>query len=233
MWQQKPTDYDLAWGAAKNHCDNLKYAGFTDWRLPTSLELLTISNIDRESLETNFQLDHTAMLWSSDEDVNPNNNNAWILNGGEYIRSRDYYGLGYPLCVRGTMPSSTLSSSTTSNGDVIVTDNKTGLIWQKTIPSDSSSFVNALIYCKDLEYAGYSDWRLPNRNELVSLVNYKKYNPASNFPNMPSEKFWTSSAEGSYDGLYVDFNDGQISTRALTGTRSNLLRVRCVRGGPN
>ncbi len=230
MWQQEMSDY-TTWGYAKSYCDNLTYAGFDDWRLPTSLELFTIHNIGSDSVETNFQA--SSRLWSSDKDVT-NDTKAWRFNGSS-LSSLDYNNNAGVLCVRGTtMPSSTLTSST-NNGDVIVTDNKTGLIWQKTISSNSFAYVNALAYCQNLEYAGYSDWRLPNRNELASLVNYKKSNPASNFPNMPSEEFWTSSAE--YEsipfGFYVDFSNGKIDTRSLTGTSSNQLRVRCVRGGSN
>ena len=228
MWQQEMSDYPT-WGYAKNYCDNLTYAGFDDWRLPTSLELFTIHNIGSDSVETNFQA--SSSLWSSDKDVT-NDNKAWRFHGGS-ISSLDYNNNAGVLCVRGTtMPSSTLTSST-NNGDVIVTDNKTGLIWQKTISSNSFAYVNALAYCQNLEYAGYSDWRLPNRNELASLVNYKKSNPASNFPNMPSEEFWTSSAEDAFSGFYVDFSNGEIDTRPLTGTSANQLRVRCVRGGSN
>ena len=67
-------------------------------------------------------------------------------------------------------------------GDNIVVDNNTGLQWQQ-----------ALKYCDDLSYAGYTDWRLPNKNEATTLFNYNKTaDPYSGFPDMPGEFFWTS-----------------------------------------
>lgn len=61
------------------------------------------------------------------------------------------------------------------NGDQTQTDKLTGLIWSKDAnPGSTRSWQGALDYIKELNssnYLGYSDWRLPNRNELVSLVN--------------------------------------------------------------
>ena len=117
-------------------------------------------------------------------------------------------------------------NSTTVNGDVIVTDTKTGLVWQKTYET-GKTWQAALDYCENLTYAGYSDWRLPDKNELASLVNYEKHNPASDFPDMPSENFWSSSTSV-YDtgrAWNVDFSLGTVRNYYKTVTSY----VRCVR----
>lgn len=116
--------------------------------------------------------------------------------------------------------------SSTVNGDVIVTDTKTELVWQKSYVS-AKTWQEALVYCENLTYAGYSDWRLPDKNELASLVNYEKYNPASDFPDMPSNYFWSSSTFVYNAGYawYVHFSNGRVSSN----TKTNSYYVRCVR----
>lgn len=55
---------------------------------------------------------------------------------------------------------------------------------------------DAINNCEALDYAGHSDWRLPNVNELQSLANYGTYSPAidtTKFPNTQSYYYWSSS----------------------------------------
>src|SRR5208282_6536656 len=77
----------------------------------------------------------------------------------------------------------------TDNGDQTQTDNLTGLIWPKdgSTPTVSSctgglaSWQDALTYVQCLNtnnYLGHNDWRLPNVNELASIVNGGQYDPA-------------------------------------------------------
>ena len=51
-------------------------------------------------------------------------------------------------------------------------------MWQQETPIDTYTWQEALTHCNDLTLAGYSDWRLPTRNELQSLVDYSQYYPA-------------------------------------------------------
>ena len=115
------------------------------------------------------------------------------------------------------------------SGEQVVTDSVTGLIWQKTYVT-SKTWQQALAYCESLSYGGQSDWRLPNKKELMSLVNYERYRPASDFPNMPSNWFWSSSTYvGSTNyAWYVYFNDGDVNSN----NKTNNYYARCVRGGP-
>lgn len=57
------------------------------------------------------------------------------------------------------------------NGDGTITDKLTGLMWQRVPLSTTRNWNDAIDYCSGLELAGYTDWRLPNRKELKSLVN--------------------------------------------------------------
>jgi hypothetical protein len=98
----------------------------------------------------------------------------------------------------------------TDNSNGTVTDNLTGLIWTKDTnapgpsvcnPGTSKKWQDALDYIKCLNnnsYLGHNDWRLPNRIELRSLIDYSNYNPAlptgHPFTNVQSYGYWSSSA---------------------------------------
>jgi hypothetical protein len=123
------------------------------------------------------------------------------------------------------------------NGDGTVTDTETGLMWQQ----DESGYMNwesALSYCENLELAGYNDWRLPNINELQSLVDYSKFEPAidkSFFPNAMSSYYWSSTTGSSYTGSAwdVDFSHGYVSYGYVDDGHSKSFSyyVRAVRSG--
>lgn len=55
-----------------------------------------------------------------------------------------------------------------------VTCSDTNLMWQDEISSSTYSRVKAIKYCEDLEFAGFTDWRLPNVNEAISIVDFSK-----------------------------------------------------------
>ncbi len=72
--------------------------------------------------------------------------------------------------------------SFTDNGNGTVTDNLTGLMWEKlsrngTIHevSDTFDWTNAFVkiaMLNDAKFAGHADWRLPNQRELFTLVTF-------------------------------------------------------------
>ncbi len=79
------------------------------------------------------------------------------------------------------------SASYTDNGDGTVTDNVTGLIWQKSADtdddgdidaSDKLSFEAAGMYCENLSLAGQDDWQLPTIKQLYSLMDFYGVDPS-------------------------------------------------------
>lgn len=137
----------------------------------------------------------------------------------------------------------TPSADFTDNGDGTVTHHTTGLIWQRCSLGQSWDGVNctgeatnftwkqALAAGAQNTLAGFSDWRLPNKNELTSIVEYRCWNPAVNnqqFPHTPSGWYWSSSPYAHYSGYAwgVDFSYGNVY-----GYKVSSYPVRLVRAG--
>ncbi|MBD3789674.1 MAG: DUF1566 domain-containing protein [Campylobacterales bacterium] len=125
------------------------------------------------------------------------------------------------------------SADFTKSGD-IVTDSTTGLQWQDdaTAASTQLTWQAAIDHCEALTLGGHSDWRLPNINELKSIIDRTKINPAivSGFANTSSDFYWSSTtlADNSDNAWHVYFNFGYVSYHYNKGTS---LYVRCVRAG--
>ena len=125
----------------------------------------------------------------------------------------------------------------TDNGDGTITDNVTGLMWQKEDDNISRTWESSIMYCEGLSLSNYSDWRLPNPKELKSIVDYTTYSPAIDltyFPNtiilFPNGWFyWSSTTLVNFtsDAWYVEYASGFVGSEP----KSSSGYVRCVRGG--
>ena len=108
----------------------------------------------------------------------------------------------------------------TASGNT-VSDVSTLLMWQSTFQPDAGSVADATSYCDTLALDSYSDWRLPTRAELYSIVDRSTSKPAINtsaFPATPSEPFWATLGNG------VMFDWGWTAF-------GSVRNVRCVRAG--
>jgi len=116
------------------------------------------------------------------------------------------------------------------NGDGTVTDSATQLMWKQEQEPAQMSWNDAMAL--KIDFAGYSDWRLPTINELNSIVEYSRTNPAietAYFPNTTNDWFWSSSpyAYSSYYAWIVHFGYGYDGN----GSKKSRYAVRLVRGG--
>jgi len=105
-----------------------------------------------------------------------------------------------------------------------VTDTLTGLMWQKNpnvIPK--SNWSSSLSLCDSSAVASYTDWRMPNLREMLSLIDYYYYSLAVDttaFPLLDGDDtiYWTSTSNIA-DGAYawcVDLDTGETAAANKT-----------------
>jgi hypothetical protein len=173
------------------------------------------------------------------------------------------YHAYHSVCVRLVRGTLLLGGRYQDHGDGTVTDVDTGLQWMRCLLGQTwkdgtcigeankytldAAFQAAEFLNRKSGYSNYHDWRLPAREELLTLIycsserpkiwnNTGKvcqgkferptiYQPA--FPNMSFFDVWSASdVDGSYNAWYVNFDDGY----AESDYRSNNYCVRLVRG---
>ena len=183
------------------------YCGHTDWRLPTIKELSYLVNASRfrPAIDNTF-FPHTLNnygYWSSTT-VACDVTQAWcvhFIDGNCFGQKKD--SANYVRAVRGGR--SQLLDNLIDNGDGTVSDLTTGLMWQQE-EVDRMNWQDALAYCENLELGNnpgggyYNDWHLPDRNELQSLVDYRRYKAclATTFFPEISQTSWISTLSSFY-----------------------------------
>jgi len=117
----------------------------------------------------------------------------------------------------------------------IVKDTRTHLEWQDNYNSTADkitkySWMNAISYCENLVIDGKSDWRLPNKKELVTIIDYKIYNPSINstFQKSFPGNYWSSTSvyPQHLKAWTVYFYAGFMSPEY---NKTSSFSVRCVR----
>ncbi len=134
----------------------------------------------------------------------------------------------------------------TENADGTLRDRLTGLVWSRDgrapgpaacNPGTRKTLRGALDHVACLNanaYLGKSDWRLPNRNELASLVNRGQPDSAAwlntqGFANVQAGSYWSSSNYpfNTWNTWGVSMHDGAVTSYA----KGHDIHVWPVRGG--
>jgi len=104
----------------------------------------------------------------------------------------------------------------------------------------SVTWADAITRCEKLIYAGHDDWRLPNKEELASIVDYSRAATSIDpiFGIHLTDRYWSSTTDSgnTYSAWLVDFNDvinlvSPINANIGPGPKGVALFVRPVRGG--
>jgi len=259
-WEVKTkNDYSIhgkdklyTWQGAQNFINDLnnrKFGGYNDWRLPEIQELSSIfncrygekdSNTENSAHFPNTEPAPYVTSTSLSHYNTPYNEapSAWHIDFSNGVIYERNWSLA-PVRVRAVRGEKFISYFI-DNDDGTVTDSSSGLMWQKEVKGPMT-WKQALEYCEGLNLID-NDWRLPNRNELLSLVDYSRNAPidiaAINPVFAESEAldsdslplyYWTSttSTDNIENAFMVSFRDGKVSSN--NKIHSDNIMVRAVR----
>jgi len=247
MWEDSEhvTNTKLDFDSANDYCDTLDYAGYDDWRAPNRHELAEIINYGKKNvlIDDIFNYKNGGNFWTSQPRLSStgDNSKAWSISFSDGEAYDEPKGSDFYIrCVRGKEIKDHHDFSV--KGDIVI-DNKTGLMWQNARFSAKRTWQEAIDYCKKLEFEGYDDWRLPNVNELRTImpkdgdeILFEDLSPI----DMDSGHSWSST---DYDETHARYNlnfwDAESDRDSLimmyeewTKDQNNdMMLNRCIRGG--
>ncbi len=221
IWEVKTEDGSVndkdniyTWDDSNYFTDQLCVGDYCDWRLPTVKELASIVKLGAYSpaIDTEYFPETVSSDYWSSAIYASSTIRVWGVNfnygdGNHFMKS----DVRYVRAVSGGQVQS-FDSFIIINDDGTVSDIRTGLMWQQN-KGGTKTWKDSLAYCESLTLAGYSDWRLPTREELRSLADYEKYNPAidtSVFPDAVSSYYWSSTTDANYtySAWGINFSSG-------------------------
>ncbi len=116
------------------------------------------------------------------------------------------------LCLTGLVMSGEAQAQRfVDNGNGMVTDTVTGLMWTKDAnPFGSLSWDDAMSRSSSFSISGIGGWRLPSRDELVAL--YHAIQGGHPFTGVQSSNYWSSSifADGAVHSWVVFMGNGEV-----------------------
>ncbi len=194
QWQNNTYLQNMTYADAATYCNNLFYNYLGDWRLPTISEFYDIAdrgeaNPAVSDLFNNIKTDKD--YWSQTKYSN-NKYYTFNLKFGADTTSSDN-NKRYVRCVRTDRvykwdPLFKRFTRSGSTGNII-TDNTTKLQWYDKVNQvgntpTTGTWTQAIEGCKNLTVDGKNDWRLPNINELLTIVNHYSKSKGTTFYNI-------------------------------------------------
>ncbi|WP_437819224.1 DUF1566 domain-containing protein [Sorangium sp. So ce1078] len=210
-WQQSPPAEAYTWDQAISYCDNLTLGGFSDWRLPTRIEMTSIVDftqspaIDKAAFPgARGGFHKTSSDWIltiRQAGAGAGRDYAWAFNMSDGIVSNAYSKATAASlrCVRGNGEGEAPSSpavpppdqyTVVSPGEVM--DNYTGLVWQQGYSPATMTWDEAETYCATLGLNDHA-WRLPSIRELATLVDEAQVAPSINRTMFPDTQYGARS----------------------------------------
>jgi len=113
------------------------------------------------------------------------------------------------------------------NKEQVVINMREQKMYNDSKSSEKMHFFAAWEHCVNMDYLGYTNWRVPTKDELKNLLELSRPKVKSKhaFENVKKELYWSSTKEQHESAWFVDFDLGRYSTAKYT----EKYRVMCVR----
>ena len=218
---------------ASDYCENLNYGGHDDWRAPTVKELFSI--VDWSRYDPAIDTDYFPKTPSANFiALSADDRYMWIINfsKGATRTTSDFNDKIYLRCVRGNDSFWDVRVRSDYGGpETYYIDyddshskehNKKSEIFMGGYTSYASTWEEALKYCNEQTFAGISNWRLPNINELMFFL----------FHIGGGSSFWSSTtyAEDPSGSWIFKYGSG-ISAESKNSSHDDII-VWCVADAP-
>ena len=211
---------------AAQYCENLNYGGHNDWRVPSISELFSIVDLEKydPAMNTNYFRNIPAGYFLSSslsEEIDfPDAENPFFYDLKACVWSIDFYDGSsvfcptdkdyYVRCVRGEKKTSStesydessakLAAVKTNGKSVTLINPEDNSLWQLQ-PVSKQTWKQASTYCDELNLSGLSNWRLPDKNELLAafppcedyLLGFYT-GPYGYYQTFYSKYYWSSSS---------------------------------------
>lgn len=218
------------------YCENSTLGDFDDWRLPTTMELITIldysgvnpaiaSVFDGARKDSYFT--STVAVWDPEWE-------AWVVDfrNGTTGGMTDLDEIKASVrCVRGGAPKA--GERFFAKSETVV-DTYTDLEWERSSASNiSRTYASSRERCENLTLGGHSDWRLPGIKELATLLDLRDeelaMNPAlfgGTGTTEGNRYYWSvRERDGTGNAYAIHVGSGHIQLRPKQNTQLS----RCVR----
>jgi len=255
IWQRQETG-KKNFVDAQLHCEGLKLAGASDWRLPLMSELRELNRqitSDSEVHKEIFNQPIDSFFWSGA--LTDMGTRVWTINlwTGRAERIDPKRGDQYAtMCVRSSEVTEIKIASDSSKdlnneektvkskfnssfGDneryrwttEIVEDKEKKLIWQRQ-NREPRNHAQAVKFCDDLNLAGSQDWRLPSMWELEEL--FEVSNSSFSEPELlfpnSNSLHWSSTRFGQFIRLQNPIDDSWGTVSVNSNDLSSTLCVK-------
>ncbi len=112
------------------------------------------------------------------------------------------------------------------NKKEVVLDKKHHKIYYDAKSLGQMTYDDAVKTCEKLAYLGYTNWRLPTKEEMRSLLELSRHGVTVKhaFRNIQKDIYWSATKDGDKEAWYFDFDLG----RYFVDDRHKKYRVICV-----